>query len=418
MKDLLRILQIAFAVCALPVVATLVANTVMADASFSPGVGAVVPSAAVADRNHVVHLTQDGLATGLVVAIDAVSKSQSPLSNVDVFFVQNGAIAKHTLTDDDGQFMIDGLAPGAYSFVAASAKGFAAYGLLVKPYEAGAEQRAVFAPTVSPRFQSLRSLVEKYLPSEVVAGIAESEIPTTLTSETDIPRGANRVRLNAGVLQGSLASLVSGQVVAGAHVALIQQDKILAETTADAEGKFAFPEIEPGAYDFVAAGPSVFAAVGFEAVQDQDPVANSVIEQAQVEEAAKQAAVDEISKQEGVEEVLEVVVTPAGDHAVVSDQLQAACDACGGEVIVSDSFSFDGMPLEQCGGAVGCGACAGSCGCGEDSGYYGGGGGGNYGMYGPLASFAQLALAGWIISELVDDDDNNNVIIPPVSPNN
>ena len=87
---------------------------------------------------------------------------------------------------------------------------------------------------------------------------------------------------------------------------------------------------------------------------------------------------------------------------------------CGAEVIVSDSFSFDGMPLENCGGAVGCGACAGSCGCGDDAGYYGGGGGGAYGMYGPLANLAQLALAGWIISELVDDDNPN--VPPPVSP--
>ncbi len=416
MKDLFRIIYLALVISAVPVGSILVANSLHADGP-TTSLGSRV-SAPVVDRHHVVHLTQDGMTAGRVVAIDSVSKSQSPLSNVDVFFVQNGVVAKQTLTDDDGQFVVDGLAPGSYSFVAASAKGFAAYGLLVKPYEAGAEGATIFAPTVSPRFVALRSLVEKYLPVEVADELAAGEIPTSFASDVEVPRGANRVQLQGGELRGSLASLTSGQVVGGAHIALIQQDKVVAETTADAEGKFSISGVAPGAYDFVAAGPSGIAAVGFEAVGDQEPVPASVIANAPSEEAAKQEVVDQVKQQEGVEEVLEVVVTPAGDSAAVADQVQAACDACGGEVIVSDSFSFDGMPIEQCGGAVGCGACAGSYGCGCESDYYGGGGGGGaYGMYGPLANLAQLALAGWIISELVDDNDNN-VILPPVSPNN
>ena len=308
MNDFFRVLKLALTVCALPVIAVLVASSIQADSGVASGSGGPPAISNYAlDRNHVVFLTRDGLTTGQVVAIDSVSKSQSPLGGVDVFFVQRGVVAKHTLTDLDGKFVIDGLSPGAYSFVAASAKGFAAYGLLVKPFEEGAPADEIFAPAVSPRFQALRLIVEKYLPTEVADSLAEPEIPTTLRNEAEIPRGANRVKLQSGVLTGSLSSLVDGQSIADAHVALIQQDHLVAETTSDAEGNFAFSDVKPGAYDFVAVCPTAIAAVGFEAVQDpaqptaQEPVAESTQPAVQEPQADAVPAADVPPAHRGVE---------------------------------------------------------------------------------------------------------------------
>jgi hypothetical protein len=208
--------------------------------------------------------------------------------------------------------------------------------------------------------------------------------------------------------------------VADAHIVLIQHDAVVAETTCGADGKFTFSGVEPGAYDFVAAGPTAFAAVGFEAVAGvQEPAAQ---EPAAQEPAADQAGEPE-ALDEPVQERFDVAVTPAADAPVMLDQVDFASDACGGEIVTADSSILSGSPIEMCGDAIGCGACAGSCGCGWDTGYYGGGGGygGFGGMFGGLADLAQLAIAGWVITELIDEidfNDNNNPNLPPVSPNN
>ena len=439
MKKLLNIFKFAVYVCAVPVAAALVAA-----GEFNPTSSGevMIGSPKVLSRNHLVHLTKDGLVNGRVVAIDSMSKSQSPLSKLEVFFVHDGAIVGKTVTDNNGNFVADGLAPGAYSFIASGAKGFAAYGLAIEPYVEGSESEQIFSPTVSPRFRALRRMVERYLPHDVSEAISSNDIQTSLKSEADIVQGVNRVQLDDGRLSGTLSTIVQGQSVADSHIALIQNDNIVAETTSDADGKFAFADLGPGVYDFVAAGPTSFAALSFEAVgvKQQDPAPQpqdagdqptaapeaaseptAAQDAAGAEPVQQKPAQEEAQSVEQADSVFDVAVTPVADEPVVSDQVNFACDACGGEIVSSQGGMMTGSPLEQCGDAVGCGACAGSCGCGMDSGYYGGAGGyGGYsGVFGGLADLAQLALAGWLIGQLIDQidfNDNNNPNNPPNSP--
>ncbi len=360
-------------------------------------------------RSHIVALNQDGLVAGRIVAIDAASKTQSPLSEVNVHFVQNGSIVRSTKTNSDGQFTVDGLVPGAYSFVGSSAKGFLAYGIIVKPFDAVAEQSKfqLVAPAVSPRFVALKEIVDKYLPRKSGVLQQELEIQTSLEIDSEFAQGANLVAIKNGNLVGSVRSIVTGQELAGTRIFLVQNDKVMAESKANEQGSFEINDVEPGVYDFVAVGSAGFAAAGFQAVAQDELAPNTNVAPAtQITEVQPVPA-----------DGLNTVLTPPTDGVVVADQVESA-NELGGPVAVGDEFA-DGS-LETCGDEIGCGAAEESCGCGQDSGYCGGGCGGGGGIGGGWGGLASALIAGWVITELADNNNNNNNPNPPtpVSPAN
>lgn len=385
--------------CALPLIA--VCATVAEDGSPKD----------LAQRSHVVALNQDGLVTGRIVAIDAPSKTLSPLSEINIYFVQNGSIARSTKTNVDGQFTVDGLEPGAYSFVGSSAKGFLAYGIIVKPYDATSElsKFQLVAPAVSPRFVALKEIVDKYLPRKSGVLQQETEIQTSLEIDSEFAQGANLVAIKNGNLVGSVRSIVAGRELAGTRIFLVQNDKVMAESKANEQGSFEINGVEPGVYDFVAVGTAGFAAAGFQAVVQDEVVTNAqqVVQGTQVIEVQPVPA-DELN----------TVLTPPTDGVVVADQVGQANELSGGPVAIGDGYAGDA--LETCGEEIGCGAAGGSCGCGEDSGYYGGGGGGccgGGGGFGGLGNLAGALIAGWVITELANNNNDNNPNPPaPVSP--
>ncbi len=411
MKDITSILRLAIAIFALPLAATaavsahysytdnaaLTASSPLLE-SLKAEAEAPVPKATLAGtfRNHTIAIDSDGIVRGRVGSVSD-DKGVEGLSETKVFFVKDGEIVHQTYTSADGTFEATGLAAGNYSFVAAGAKGFAAFGVNLSEGESSETINLIEVATINPNFQQLASLVEGKLPKAIVEHVANTE------NKLDGPiAGSNRVQIVDGGINGRLISLV-GDVGSDAKVRLSKGSELVAETTVDAQGLFAFDNVQPGIYEFVAAGSEGIAAISFEAVS-QDEVVSVVEETTDMVVAGTDVVQDPGYAAPG----LDVATTVGSDGMIVGEQFDIACDTCGDPGIVSTGYA---------GTEIGCGMAAGGC-CGASGGFGGCGGcmgGGGFG--GGLASLAKWAVLGWILTELFDNIDfSNNDNLPPVSP--
>ena len=394
-------------------------------------------------RLHTVALNRNGAVEGRIASIEGANKG---ISSLKVFFVQNGEVISETSTQEDGSFIAYKVPEGAYSFVATGENGFAAYGVRVVSDPTGKLDNLMEAAAVSPNFASVKQIIKDKLPAEVT-----EQILSTVVSNEDRVVGSNRVRLNEGQLRGSVVALLGDRdSVEGTYVHIIQDNSKIAEVQADSSGSFMVLDLEPGVYDFVAAGPSGFAAVSFEAVQDELSVIDAEgsvadlidtdelpvsIEPGTIEPGFvvadpityQDAVLADIPYDAGFSNSLDVCLTCQQDAPFVGEQVFS------GEIISDPIFEsapiFD-EPIQYAGESVGCGCASGGC-CGAESNFSNfsscntcnpapvssccntggrglggrlfGGGGGNFGR------LALLGAIGGIIAVAVDDDDAEGV---------
>ena len=257
----------------------------------------------------------------------------------------------------------------------------------------------------------------------VSSGVAVKEIldnnPAQVTTEVvanpenQAIVGANRVNLLDGKLVGTVRSLENISVD-GTTVYILSGDKQVAKVTTEKDGSFSIDGISPGVYSFVSTGPSGYAAVSFEAV-------NETATDVEIPVAFSPAAA--IIQELGFANSLDV------------------CSTCGTNSFQSNEIVYDSAPVYQesfapvefAGESIGCGgACGATCGsCGNFSGFSGGatsGGGGLFrggrlgggrllgGGSSGLRRLALLGAIGGIIAIAVDDDDDFVVDAAPASP--
>jgi hypothetical protein len=397
-------------------------------------------------RVHTVALNRAGSIEGRIATINAETKQTVGLSDLKIYFVREGEIAQETKTNKEGIFSVDGVGEGVYSFVATGKSGFAAYGVRVVANNGSDQVNVMEAAAVSPRLSVVKRILKDKLPSKVTQEILAA---TESTQNRSNFVGANRVRLENGVLKGHVVPML-GEVgaVEGTYVHILQNDQQVAEVQADELGSFMVADLEPGVYDFVAAGSNGFAAVSFEAVQEDAEVGSvdeMVLQSDSEEVPAAIPAVesfveaDPMAYQDSIPadipfdsydsgyygDSLDVCLTCGQDQGFVSDVAYGGGDYYQ-EAPVDYSYS---APIEYAGSSIGCGcASGGSCGsCGDFSGYSscssgcgaGGGGGGFFGGAGGGiggSRLGRLALIGAIAVGIVAiaDQPTNPA---PVSPN-
>ena len=407
-------------------------------------------------RVHTVALNRNGAIEGRIASIN--DGNNSGISALKVYFVQNGKVVRQTVTNENGSFVATDIPEGAYSFVATGENGFAAYGVQVVADNTGTYDNVMEAAAVSPNFASVKKILNENLPQEVA-----SEILTTQTNDQRIV-GSNRVLLKDGKLQGSVVALLGdSHAVKGTYVHILQNQQEIAEVQADDAGTFMVADLEPGVYDFVAAGPSGFAAVSFEAVQEEDSVLADTdelpvsVEPGAIEPSVEPGMVepgfivaDPITYQDaipadipfdaGYSDSLDVCMTCQQDAGFVTDQVAYAGESYVDPGYVDQGYVDQGLvydsPIEYASEAVGCGCAAGgSCGtasnftefsscnscnacnaCGGQrrglfAGLRGGAGGGLLG--GGLGRILLLGgLAGGIVAIADDDSDGNSPVNP------
>ena len=374
-------------------------------------------------RLHTVSLNRAGQVEGRVATFQSDGHVAEGLSKLKVSFVQDGEIVQEAFTDEDGAFAIDGLAEGAYSFVATGQTGFAAYGVRVVPFDGKSGVNAMEAAAVSPNFTAVKTILQKYLPSEVSGEI----LAATENVQVENMVGSNRIRLNDGQLSGRVLPMFGEtKIVDGTTIHVIENDQQVAEVTVGSDGLFSVPDLEPGVYDFVAAGPSGFAAVSFEAIaQDSEVgmIGDSVLTDTDEIPVSIPAAQDFVDSgyvdggyiDGGYSDSLDVCLTCQQDAGFVGDQF----DYAGTEIYDDSYIGYDSSPIEYVGESVGCGCAAGgSCGsCGSYSGVRnscggscGGGGGGGRLFGGRLGIGGLLGLGGLAagIVGIADDGDGTS----------
>ena len=426
--------QLGLMLVALPFVATAAASAHQWISSGTPIAApeALVTAKVTADRLHNITLNSNGGVEGRITTL--TDSNSEGLSDLKVYFVRNGKIAKQAKTDSDGTFRIDNVTEGAYSFVATGKNGFAAYGVNVVANSGSDKVNAMEAAAVSPRFSLVKDILENNLPKQIA-----TEILDGASNITNDFVGANRIKLQNGNLLGNIVPLFGDvSAVEGTYVHIVQNDKQVARVQTDQNGDFSVADLEPGVYDFVAAGPTGIAAVSFQAIDaegeitaesvidsDEIPVAIAV-EPAAIQPAAAAAALpfQDISADIPMDAAssLNVCTTCSGDAGFVGQQVDYAPE-------VSYDTGYDaGAPIQYASEAVSCGgACGSSCGaaadfsnfsscnscgcCNKGGGLFGGGrlfGGGSNGL-------RRLALLGGIAGAVIaiaDDPESS-----PSSPN-
>ncbi len=455
MKDLWKTVRLGVYVFALPLVAITAASAHQLISDSKP-IETLVPDAtAMIDvdnigtlRSHTLAIDEDGAVRGRIVNIDASTKHAAGLGSLKVYFAQNGTVAYEIFTEADGSFVAENLAPGVYSFIAAGETGFAAYGVNIVEAGSGEFPNVMEAAAVSPTFSAVQNILNSHVPARVA-----NEIVQTVNVEASSIAGANRVQLVDGDLHGNVVSIVgTRETAAGTFVHIVRNDEEIASVEVDNNGSFRIQDLDPGVYDFVAAGPSGFAAVGFEAVQDEvvGAVDSEIIETAIPESvvnvdasfadagAAQEFIPANVPMDGGFDAgyydpamSLDVAMTAPNDGHILGDSVGYACDTCGGAPV---SDGYISSPAEYAGQSVGCGCAAGgACGgasnfgsfnscncCGGGARGFGGGGrlfGGGGGGGGGLGRLVSLGLLGTAIAAIADDDNNGIPNTPsPINP--
>ena len=430
---------------ALPVVATAAASAhqfLTDNAPIAEAPASLVSNAGLisVQRSHTISLNESGSVEGRVATIDAGSKANG-LADLKVFLVSNGEIQAETMTDIDGLFSLTNIGEGVYSFVATGESGFAAYGVRVVANNGSDTVNLMEAAAVSPQAAVVKQILKKQLPADIAQEIMDNAV---VSDEAARVVGSNKVNVKDGVLSGHVVPMLGElALVDGTSVFLIKGDEQFAEVVADSTGSFAIEDVEPGVYDFVAAGPTGFAAVSFEAV-DQAAAADiaSVVTDSEEIPVSLEPAIAPVAFQGdgsgttfsqdipadipfnggGVSDSLDVCLTCQQDTGFVGEQIAYAGD----EVIYDDAFASS--PIEYAGESVGCGAAAGgSCGSasnfsgfsscnacsgaatgGSRGGLFGGGGGRLFGGAAGGSRFARIGLLAGIATAIAVGTSNND----------
>ena len=234
MNNQLKKLRLSLALFALPFVASASAQEWVAPAA--PAItSAETQTYLEGSRSHSVTLNRVGQLEGRITSGDQTGE-------LNVYFVRDGKIVTRTTTQDGGYFIAEGVNEGDYSFIATGKEGFVAYGVQVKPYDQVTGVNAIEAATVSAGYDGIQRILKNSVPSQIAAEISNVE-----RREESAPAfaGSNVVKLDDGQLSGQVATFNQNrQPVYGTEVFVIQNDREIARTTADANGKFTVRGLE------------------------------------------------------------------------------------------------------------------------------------------------------------------------------
>lgn len=201
------------------------------------------------------------------------------ISNMNVFLMNKGRLVKQTIIKRDGRFEFTNVRQGAYSLIGWAPNGFFAFGVNILAYNP--ENNGVIVNTVNATAYQNQTTINtdwiKYFTPQVAfrvygrypvgqgrddpaelygfQGLYENLPVSTLATSIS---GRPVVKSADGSLTGRIHQLnsISGRPVdvRTTRVMLFQGDGVVASTTTDNFGGFAFPPVPDGSYGVTAAG--------------------------------------------------------------------------------------------------------------------------------------------------------------------
>lgn len=190
----------------------------------------------------------------------------------------DGSVTRYKV-NEDGAVMFKVEKRGIYVFITSGPMGHAAFPVVVRVGAArsGEEKAgdvAVATPTITlPIFtlgvgEAYRAVSSFLPPSAWTLSDIDAALLATgeVTSTTDF-----RVNLSeTGRMEGQVTSLLREgfvkQSIEGNNLLLYKGGELVARSISDPLGRFAFEDVEPGAYGIICAGPGGYATFAFEAV--------------------------------------------------------------------------------------------------------------------------------------------------------
>ncbi len=389
MKELFKTLRLAFYVCALPLVATAIASAhtwVQDDGDngriddlemveAQPAVTGLQVDDVVPVHQYLLRIDESGGITGRVVTrqTDGIFGA----TGMAVTLNRQGVAIASATTTENGQFHLENVPPGSYTFIATSPGSVSTFGVHVVADDSlvpAAEQIQLDVAAASSNINEVRQLLN----SEVESSVEYSYVPEP--AEMPFQSAATQVAQNSdGSLSGRVVPLAwlesaTRYDLTGNDVFLFNTSGLVARVPLATDGGYRIENVAPGIYDFVSFGPHGAAALSIE-VSPYDPVAVNR-EPTPFSLASATTAVYE----NGVDVVLGEPV--AGAPPIVDVQVIVDQPAPGG-------------------------------GFGGGGGGYGGGGYGGGGL-GGFGDIIGAALAAWVLTEAIDNNNNDNVIQQPV----
>ncbi len=252
-----------------------------AEATTQPGVvakaddapAAAAPAAVAPPAAFEVHLSADGLLPGKISVINSETGVEAPATDLNIVFMQKGAVKSTAKPGVAGVFQAANLVPGVYSVIASGKSGYLATGVKVLAADPGHAGQGLAIDALAVPISDtakLLQVVNSYIPlgartaapNQVVDGEAAAANAGGPSDPRAVPLlDGNRVtgrimRLHPET--GAVLKFHAGSM----HVFLLQGDAIVSQAALDETGAFTLEGAREGAFSLAAAGAEGFAAFG------------------------------------------------------------------------------------------------------------------------------------------------------------
>lgn len=219
------------------------------------------------NRVHRYSLDESGNLNGQITVTD-----DKP-NNIGIYAMQDNQVVYRSTTNASGEFTIAEITPGRYSIVVAGRNQLAVQGIMIDRVASENTNGIIQLSTIQTGYQGIRDLVSTALPKQIVDHLSTAEDTTQQVSATlsDAPI-ANQVRIINGSIRGQIVSLADASNAEGTTVHLLQNNKPVAQVEIDDQGIFTIPDVEAGAYDFIATADSGLAAMRIQAIARDKPM--------------------------------------------------------------------------------------------------------------------------------------------------
>jgi hypothetical protein len=325
--------------------------------------------------------------------------------------IDSSGAEKTILADESGVATLEDVEQGLIGLVVAGKEGHLAMPIALReevesdePADAPTPAVVKLAVTsIDPR--DAVGFTSSYLPP-VPTGKPEDIDSDFISNGSASPSLQYRIRLSdEGTLSGRVYSLLNGDAstagAEGTNLAVYRGNRLVAKVVADNAGRYSIPDLTPGYYGILAAGPAGYVAFGFEAYD-----ATSL--------ASLQDTGETLVSTNAVDRSFVAIQGGGGGLPIVSippSMLPGVLDAIRAAGSSPESGSpGTGSPASGAGSGPGG---AGPGGAGPGGAGPGGAGPGGAGL-GGAGALGLLAAGGAAAAISAGDDNNDNNFVPPV----
>ena len=221
------------------------------------------------------------------------------VSRMEIFLLNRGRLVKQTTLNAGGRFEFNNVSQGAYSIIGWGENGFFAFGLNIlqnNPNNKGEVGNRISATAFQNRTTINTDWIKYYSP-QVKFRVFGSyptgqgvDAPAALFGFEGIARNLPASVTATSISSRSVSRLADGRLVGRVHqmnsldgrpvdvrstkVMLFQGDIVVASTTTDNFGTFAFNDVPDGSYGLAAVGADGVGLIGIDVSSEQSPANN------------------------------------------------------------------------------------------------------------------------------------------------